>query len=416
MSKVLLHSLVFSPDGNSTAYLMTEMAVELKRLGHSVTVLSTTPHYNVLQEIAQRQPMQKHWLGLLYYSELENIPIWHVKVPFKGNRVWLRVFDYIRFHVVSLLVAFFKLERQDIIIATSPPLTMAVLTWLLGLLWKAPSVYKVAELYPDVAIRQGIVKNKTFIAFLNGLEQFVYRKNTIIVPIAEQFKRVIKKRGVPESKLRMIPDFVDTNFYCPRERKNVFSIKYNLLDDFIVLYAGNIGIVQDWESVLFAAEQLSGYPIKFVIVGDGSKRSWLEEQITARKLRNMQLLEYQSKELMPEINASCDVSIIPMNIAGSKDGVPSKIYSIMSCAKPAIALVDEDSELRWIIEQSGCGTAVHIEDKEAFSSALLDAFKRRDQLPAEGRKGRIYVENNYSKEAIAHRYDALITELCHKAL
>jgi len=414
MSKVLLHSLVFSPDGNSTAYLMTEMAVELQRLGHSVTVLTTTPHYNVLQEIAQRQPMQKHWLGLLYYSELGNIPIWHVKVPSKGSRVWMRVFDYLRFHVISLFVAGFKIEKQDIVIATSPPLTMAVLTWLLGALWNAPSVYKVAELYPDVAIRQGIVKNKSFIGFLNWLEQFVYRKNTIIVPIAEQFKRVIKKRGVPENKLRMIPDFVDTKFYCPKERKNEFSMKFNLLDDFIVLYAGNIGIVQDWESVLFAAERLSGYPIRFVVVGDGSRRNWLEENIASRKLRNMILLDYQSKELMPEINSSCDVSIIPMNMAGSKDGVPSKIYSILSCAKPAIALVDGDSELRWIIEQSGCGKAVPIEDKEAFSEAILEAYKRRYQLPAEGMKGRVYVENNYSKEAIAHKYDTLIAELCPK--
>jgi glycosyltransferase involved in cell wall biosynthesis len=212
----------------------------------------------------------------------------------------------------------------------------------------------------------------------------------------------------------MIPDFVDTKFYCPKERKNEFSIKYNLFDDFIVLYAGNIGIVQDWESVLFAAENLIEYPIKFVIVGDGSKRDWLEKEIEIRKLKNVMLLGYQPKEIMPEINSSCDISIIPMNMAGSKDGVPSKIYSILSCAKPAIALVDEDSELRWIIEQSGCGTAVPIEDKEAFSNAILEAYKKRDILPAEGLRGRNYVENNYSKEAIAKKYDKLIIELCHK--
>jgi colanic acid biosynthesis glycosyl transferase WcaI len=411
MSKVLLYSLVFSPDGNSTAYLMTEMAVELQRLGHSVTVISTTPHNNVLQEMAKRQPMQKHWFGLLYYSELEKIPIWHVKVPYKGNRVWMRVFDYIRFHVVSLFVALLKIEKQDIVIATSPPMTIAVVSWLLGILWSAPSVYKVAELYPDVAIRQGIVKNKTFIAVLNWLEKFIYRKNTAIVPIAEQFKRVIKKRGVPESKLRMIPDFVDTKFYCPKGRNNEFSVQYNLLEDFIVLYAGNIGIVQDWETVLFVAENLREHPIRFVIIGDGSKRDWLKQQIEDRKMNNVTLLGYQSKELMPLINSCCDVSIIPMNLAGSKDGVPSKIYSIMACAKPAIALVDEDSELRWIIEQSGCGKAVPIDDQEGFANAILEAYKHRETLTDEGKKGREYVEKNYSKEAIAKKYDALIMEL-----
>jgi glycosyltransferase involved in cell wall biosynthesis len=414
MSKVLLHSLVFSPDGNSTAYLMTELALELDHLGHSVTVLTTTPHNNILPEMSKRQPMQMHWFGLLYSSEIGNIHIWHVKIPQKGNKVWMRAFDFIRFHFISLFVALFKIKTPDIVIASSPPLTIALVSWFLGTIWKIPSVYKVAELYPDLAIRQGVVKNRTFIAFLNWLERFVYKKNTIIVPIAEQFKKVIKQRGVPENKLRMIPDFVDTKFYSPKEKKNEFSIKYKLLDEFIVLYAGNIGIVQDWESVLFAAENLVQYPIRFVIIGDGSKRDWLQKNVEERKLKNITLLGYQSKELMPQINASCDISIIPMNMAGSKDGVPSKIYSILACAKPVIALVDDDSELRWIMEQAQCGKAVPIDDKEAFTDSILDAFKRRDELAAEGLKGRSYVENNYSKEAIIKKYDELINELIYK--
>jgi colanic acid biosynthesis glycosyl transferase WcaI len=414
MSKVLLHSLVFSPDNNSTSYLMTELAFELKRLGHSITVLTTTPHNNVLSEMSNRQPMKKHWLGLLYSSEINEICIWHVKIPQKGSRVWMRAFDFIRFHIVSVIVALFKIPAQDVVIATSPPLTIALISWLLGVMWRVPSIYKVAELYPDLAIRQGAVKNRVFISLLNWLERLIYKKNTMIVPIAEQFRRVIKQRGVPDSKLRMIPDFVDTKFYYPKERKNTFSLKYNLFNDFIILYAGNIGVVQDWESVLFAAEKLSKYPIKFVIVGDGSKREWLQKEIVDRNLNNITLLEYQPKELMPEINASCDISIIPMNMAGSKDGVPSKIYSILSCAKPVIALVDEDSELRWIIEQSRCGKSVPIEDSQAFSDALLDAFSRRESLPAEGIQGRKYVETHYSKEAIAVKYDELISELHDK--
>ena len=413
MSNILLHSLVFSPDGNSTAYLMTELSLELDHQGHTVTVLTTTPHNNLLTDMAKERPMQKHWMGLLYSSTIKNVHVWHVKIPQKGNKVWMRAFDFIRFHVLSLFVALFKIDHQDIVIATSPPLTIALISWLLGAMWDAPSVYKVAELYPDLAIRQGVVRGRVFIAFFNWLERFVYKKNTIIVPIAEQFKRVIKQRGVSENKLRMIPDFVDTQFFSPKEKNNEFSQKYKLENDFIVLYAGNIGIVQDWESVMYAAATLSQRPIKFVIVGDGAKREWLNKCIEERQLKNITLIGYQPKELMPYINASCDVSIIPMNMAGSKDGVPSKIYSIMSCAKPAIALVDEESELKWIIEQAKCGTAVPIEDKKAFADAILDSYQRRDTLPAEGMRGKIYVEEHNSKEAIVKKYSELIQEVVH---
>lgn len=390
---------------------MTELAVELKRLGHSVTVLTTTPHYNLDKSALARQPMKKMWLGLLYYSEYEGIPIWHVKVPEKGERVWARALDYIRFHILSLAVSLFILGPQDIVIATSPPLTIGVMSWLLGSLWHAPSVYKVAEIYPDVAIRQGVVRNPVLVGAMRRLERAVYSANTIIVPIAEQFMRTIRQRGVSDQKLRMIPDFVDTELYRPLQRANPFAETHGLVNSFVVLYGGNVGLVQDWDSVLFAAETLSHLPIQFAIVGNGSRHKWLEGQITSRRLKNVKLLGYQPKELMPQVNASCDIGTIPMTKTGTLDGFPSKIYTIMACAKPVIASAEEDSELAWIVKAAGCGAVVPAEDPQAYADAVLTAFRERESLPEKGGSGRRFVESRYSKEAIARKYDELIRQL-----
>ena len=92
-------------------------------------------------------------------------------------------------------------------------------------------------------------------------------------------------------------------------------------------------------------------------------------------------------------------------------GFPSKIYTIMACAKPVIASAGEDSEMAWIIKQSGCGRVVPPEDQQAYADAVLTAFRERESLPAEGERGRRFVERNYSKEAIARKYDALIRQL-----
>lgn len=411
MSRVLLHSLVFSPDGVSTSYIMTDLAIELKRLGHSVTVLTTTPHYNVNLEALEKQPMKKHWFGLLYYSECEGIPVWHVKLPMKGNRVWARAIDYVRFHVLSLLASLFTLGRQDIIIATSPPLTIGVISWLLGVRWLAPSVYKVAEVYPDLAIRQGVIHGKFMIGFMRWLEQLVYSRSAMIVPIANQFRDVIRERGVPEQKLLTIPDFVDIDLYRPLPRDNAFAKKHGLLEDFVVLYGGNVGIVQDWESVLFAAETLSSLPIQFVIVGDGARWKWLSDEITKRGLQNVRLLGYQSKELMPQINASCDIATIPMTRTGAKDGFPSKIYTNLASARPVIVSADHDAEMATIVRRAGCGRVVPPEDRQAFADAVLSAYHERESLPAEGERGRKFVEKDYSIEAIARKYDSLIYQL-----
>ena len=411
MSRVLLHSLVFSPDGVSTAYIMTDLAIELKRLGHSVTVLTTTPHYNINKDALAGQPMQKCWFGLLYYSECSGIPVWHVKLPMKGSRVWLRAVDYVRFHILSLIACFLTIGRQDVVIATSPPLTIGVISWLLGVRWHAPSVYKVAEVYPDVAIRQGTIRGKLMIGIVRWLEQLVYKRNAMIVPIADQFRDVIRGRGVPNQKLLTIPDFVDTDLYRPLPRDNPFAKKHGLVGDFIVLYGGNVGLVQDWESVIFAAEKLSSLPIRFVIVGDGARWVWLSDEIAKRGLQNITLLGYQPKDLMPQINASCDLAIIPMTLTGAQDGFPSKIYTNLASSRPVIVSADQNAEMAAIVKRVRCGRVVPPENPQAFTDAVLTAFHERELLPAEGERGRKFVEKDYTKEAIARKYDALIHRL-----
>jgi glycosyltransferase involved in cell wall biosynthesis len=395
---------------------MTDLALELQSLGHSVTVLTTTPHYNLEKNALARQPMQRRWGGMFYYSELEGIPVWHVKVPVKGQKIWSRLVDFIRFHIVSLAVSFRKLGQQDIVIATSPPLTIGVISWLLGVRWRAPSVYKVAELHPDSIIRQGMVHNPALVKLMRGLERFVYCRNSMIVPIAEDFKQVIQRHGIPDGKICVIPDFVDTELYQPLTRVNRFAETHNLLNDFVVLYGGNIGLAQDWDSVIFAAEILSELPIQFVIVGDGVRRLWLEDEVRERGLKNIKLLGYQPKELMPQINASCDIDMIPMNRTGALDGLPSKIYTIMACGKPVIASAETESELARIIKQSGCGRVVPPQDRQAYVDAILKAFRERESLPIEGQRGRIFVEKNYSKEAIARKYDVLIRQLTNQRI
>ena len=411
MAKVLLLSLVFPPDGVSTAYIMADLAVELKRLGHSVTVLTTTPHYNIEQSALARQFMQKRWAGLIYYSKYDGIPVWHVKLPMKGTRVWARAVDYVRFHLLSLIASLYTIGWQDMVIAMSPPLTIGVISWLLGVRWRVPSIYIIQELYPDIAIHQGVVRSKIMIGVMRWIEQLVYSRNAMIVSITKQFSDIIRERGVPEHKICIIPNFVDTNLYLPLPRDNPFAKKHGLLEDFIVLYGGNVGIVQDWESVLFAAENLSSLPIKFVIVGDGARWAWLSDEIAKRGLQNVKLLCYQSKDLMPQINASCDIAIIPMTRTGAQDGFPSKIYTNLASARPVIVSADQNAEMAGIVKRVGCGRVVTPEDPQAFSDAVLEAFHERDLLPAEGERGRKFVEKDYSKEAIARKYDSLIQQL-----
>jgi colanic acid biosynthesis glycosyl transferase WcaI len=411
-ARVLLHTLVFSPDSVSTAYLMTDLVRQLKKLGHPVTVLTTTPHYNMDAASLARQPMSKVWGGLLYRSEMDGVTIWHVKMPLKGERVGARMLDYLRFHVVSLLFGVIRLSAYDIVIAPSPPLSIGVVGWLLALRRRAPFVYNVQEIYPDFAINQGLMNNPTLIKAMQWLERFVYGRSKRVVPISEWFSRIIREREVVDEKLTVIPNFVDTELYRPLPRSNAFSEAHGLSKDFVVLYGGNIGLSQDWESMLYAAKTLAHLPIKFVVVGDGAKGKWLENEIKAQGLeKNVLMLGYQSRETMPLINAASDIGTIPMKTDTTTDTFPSKIYTILACARSVIVSADADSELNWLITQARCGRVVVPDDPQAYADAVLKAYEDRETLPAEGQRGRLFIEREYSKEVVAQKYDRLIQEL-----
>jgi colanic acid biosynthesis glycosyl transferase WcaI len=411
MARILLHSLVFSPEANSTSYLMTDLAVQLQRIGHRVTVLTTTPHNNLEPGALARQPLRPVWPGLLYRSELQGIPVWHVKLPMKGNRVLRRMFDYVRFHAVALVAGMSRAGEYDIVIAPSPPLTIGIMGWLFGARRGVPAIYNVQEIYPDFAVNQGLIRNRAFIAFLHRVERFVYSKNDRVISISEAFNQIIRERGVPDSKLGVISNFVDAELYRPLPRHSDFAREYGMDDHFVVLYGGNIGLSQDWESMLHAAAVHAELPIKFVVVGDGARRPWLEQEVKRRGLTNVVLLGYQPRETMPQFNASCDLCTIPMKTDTTRDTFPSKIYSILASARPVLVSADPGSELEWVVEHAVCGWVVPPDDPDAYARALLNAYQARARLPAMGERGRTFVEEEYSKEAVGRKYDLLIREL-----
>lgn len=410
MSHVLLHSLVFSPDSVSTAYIVTDLALELKRLGHDVTVLTTTPHYNIDKEALKSYHMQRKWFGFLYYGQCDGIPVWHVRIPIKGNRLWLRAVDYVRFHIISLLVNLFLLGEQDIVISNSPPLTIGIVGHFLALRWRASSVYVVQELYPDIVISRGLVKRKIIIDMMRFLEKLVYRWNTHIITITEQFREIISARGVIREKISFIPNGIDCEFYRPLPKDSAFLEANGLIGYFVVLYAGNIGLMQDWKSVLFAAQHLSSYLIRFVIIGNGIRSEWLGSRIKELNLGNVVLIGYQSNQAMPSINASADIVMIPMTRVGIRDGFPSKVYTSFASAKPVIVSADNDSDMEQLIKTSGCGRVVSPENHEAFCDAVLKAFNERSLLEDEGMRGRTFVLKRYSKQASAEKYSSIIYE------
>ncbi|MFN8446967.1 MAG: glycosyltransferase family 4 protein [Caldilineaceae bacterium] len=409
MAKILLLTLVFAPDGVSTAQLMTELALELQAQGHEVAVLTTTPHYNVEPEARARQPLTNYWGRWLQKSDLQGIPVYHASIPVKGDRVGARLLDYMRFHLISTLAGLFAVGSYDVLLVPSPPLTIGLSAWLLSLLRRVPYVYNVQEIYPDVAVSLGMMRNRALIRFFEGMERFIYGRAKSITVISEWFRRRLLQKGVPPAKLVMIPNFVDTEFMQPGTKTNGFATEHGLSEQFVVLYAGNIGLTQGFETIFAAAQQLRPLPeLRFVIVGDGTRRKWLEEQMAAHDCPNILLLPYQQRSRVPQIYASSDLCLVPLKRGTAQETFPSKIYTIMAAGRAVVASADPDSELAWVVEHAGCGWSVPPDDATVLAQTIEGAYRERHSLSRKGQAGRTYVVAHHSRQAVTQQYDRLI--------
>jgi len=413
MARILLHTLVFAPDGVSTSQLLSELAQDLRKAGHEIVILTTQPHYNRDVDAESKQPLTRRAFGLYYTSTHHGLRVIHTAMPRKGERVGSRLRDYLIFHALSLILGLFLIGRQDVVIAPSPPLTIGVIGWLLALLKGAKFIYNVRELYPALMVQMGMLSEQAALyKLLKRMEWFVYAASWRVVTITDMFTQHVIAQGIKPEKVVTIPDFVDSDFIFPSPKDNPLARQLGLVDKYVILYAGNIGMTQSFDTITEVMQRLTDVPeIHFLIVGDGAKRSYVEAQIAEKRLTNVTLLPYQPRQVVPDIYATGDVSLVPLMAGTAKTTIPSKIYAIMASGRPALVSVDLDSELVTIVEGAQAGLAVPPDDAPALEAGIRQMYAQRDRYREYGLNGRRYIEQHFSRQAVNAQFDELMRQL-----
>jgi colanic acid biosynthesis glycosyl transferase WcaI len=393
---------------------MGELAVDLQAKGHQVTVLTTTPHFNRDPEAESRQPIRNHWGPVLRRSDFHGIPVYHTFMPRKGKSILLRLLGWSGFHLISAAAGMTTVSRPDVIIAPSPPLTIGVFAWILGKFHGAPFLYNVQEIYPDIAVRLGALRNKRLIGLLERLERFVYRKGKIIAVIAPRMRQRLLEKGVPSDKVEVVPNFVDVGDLSPLPKDNDFSRRHGIQEKFVVGYAGNMGPAQGLEGFIDSAALLRDEPgIHFMMMGDGILREPLGKRVEKLGLDNFTFLPYQPYSTMPQIYAASDICLVPQTALTGCDAVPSKVYRIMACARPVLATTDPESDLAHLIKDAGCGETVPPEDASGLADVIRKAYRDQPRWNEMGRAGRAHVVEHYSRPAVTRQYHDLIQRVIH---
>ncbi len=407
-NKILIHSIVFSPDGVSTAYLYNDIALKFKASGYDVVVLTTTPHYNVLKDRLAEQPLSRRWGGLFYESEFNGIQVLHVPQK-KFKSAFLRIIGFVYWHILSFLLGLFQ-SKISIILSPSPPLTIGLINVVLGKLKGAKVIYNVQEIYPDFLVNQGGLKFKPIIALLKHLESLVYNCSNAVTTIDSVFYQTIVSRFKRPEKLTIIPNFVDTELFRPIAAKSielnrsVFPVKNDVLK---LMYAGNIGHAQDWEPLLCVAKNVINERIEFWVIGEGIMKEYLESQIKMHNLHNIHLVPYQDRKQMPSLIAYADLHFIFMSPEMEGQGFPSKVYTIMACAKPLLVISGKNTPIHNFLEPLKCAFLVdntNFEEKCGLIQDFLFQSLDKLELVKMGQNGYSAIEKEYSKDVVSQRY------------
>lgn len=402
-SKILIHSLVFSPDGVSTAYLYNDIALGFKKANYDVVVLTTTPHYNIIESSLVHQPLFKKFFGLYFESDFNGIRVIHV--PLKKHKSTLfRILSFVYWHIFSFFLGL-SIKRINYILSPSPPLSIGFVSILIAKIKKAKFIYNVQEIYPDLLINQGKLKSKFVIRVLKWAEKFVYQNSSAVVTIDQQFYNQIKNRVIDQKKLKIIPNFVDTDLFKPVN--NFSSLPESFSNDpskVKILYAGNIGLFQDWDPVLYAANKLRETNVEFWVVGEGVKKDFLLEEIQKSNLTNIKIFPYQNRELMPIINSYADIHFISISKEMEQEGFPSKVYTIMACAKPMIVVSSKNSPLYNFLNELDCAILISENRNDNFLKSILELVNDKNKQIELGQNGFKVIQDKYTKDKIIEKY------------
>ena len=397
----------FAPDVAPTGEVMSAIAAALADRGHRLHVVTALPWY-------RHHKVEDGWGGRPWRTETTDWG-WITRLhPFPTDKTNIpaRAVAFGGFTAMSVVAATATRMRPDAVMVMSPPLPLGVAGWLAATFRRAPFVFNVQDVFPDVAVELGAITNPRVIAAASALEKFLYRRSDAVTVLSEDLRdNVGGKLGThrPE-RVHVIPNFVDTERIAPADRMNSYRKQYGLGDRTVVLYAGNVGLSQSLDLLVEAARRFRDRDdVVFVVNGGGSAKDALVE--SAAGLDNLKFIEMQPRERLPEVLAAGDLHVVPLKRGLARSSVPSKLYSILAAGRPVLASVDAGTEVATTIERASAGVSVPPEDPDAFCAALTDLLDDPARRTAMGESGRAFVEGWVSPAAVGASYETLFEQV-----
>lgn len=389
----------FYPEIASTAQLMTDLAEDLSKRGIKVKVIAGQPTYVRSKLLEPKESFN----GI----EIERVHC----TRFEKNSYAGRLMNWASYTFLVFTKLLFLKNQNPLFIVSTPPF-LFVIGFLLNIIRRKKYICLVYDLYPEIAEKLGYLKKGSLFGKIwkRCNRGFFTRAEQIIVPSVNMKLLIEKQIADGNSKINVIHNWADENFIKPLEKKdNWFSKKFSLDDKLTILYAGNMGLFHQLETLIDAAEKLKDKPVQFVFIGEGGKKRKLMELTKEKKLGNVLFLPYQDKEVLPYSLTCADISVVSLEKGLDCVAAPCKLYTSLAAGQIILGLVDDSSDVARLVNEYKCGfstTQDNVDSVVNITNRLLNNPELVKQYKANAR--RCFEENFQKKIAMQKYYDLFL--------
>lgn len=396
--RVCVLSEYFYPDSTGgTGTVLSAVVRRLKEL-HPEVEIDVVASRNLFRGEANSLPKSENWQG---------VSIRRLSSPRPHQpSIRRRLSANLVFTAAVLRDLMAHKRKYDVVLVVTAPPTLPLAAHTFSRLTGTPYVYLVYDLYLDLALALRMVpeKSKTINRMRRVQKDWFARASRVVV-LGRCMRDLVQQRyDVAHEKIDVVSIPANTELVMARDKDTQFR-RDNDLSGFVALYAGNFAQYQDFDTLLNAAKLLRHRSdITLVLVGDGSKRPQIVERIEKENLSNVRLLPFVPEDALCDMLASADASLVTLERGTAGLAVPSKFYNILASGRLTVALIEDESEVARVIEETMCGVCIEPENARQLAQALEELAHDPARVSQMGSNARRVAEEQYSLSQISERF------------
>ncbi len=394
--RLLVVNQYYWPGVEATAHLLTELCEALAG-EYEIRVLT-----GVLRG-HERSPRREIRNGV----EIVRVP----STAFERARLGLRALNYVSYIGSSLLRGLTG-PRPDIVLCMTDPPMVGDVGLVVARRFGVPLLVISEDVFPEIATQLGRLNNRLLVATLRQMIALYLKRADCVVAIGGTMRRRLEEKGAPADRIRVIPNWIDTNTIAPQHRDNSWARLNRLTGKFVVMHSGNVGHAQNLDALVRASTFLRDLDdLLIVIIGFGVRYAdmlRLAQRLETEKLR---FLPYQARDVLSMSLSSANIHFVGLTEGLAGYVVPSRLYGIMATGRPVVVAAEAESETAQVVERVGCGIVIPPSRPELLAEVLRDAYEGRYDLDEMGARGRAYVTEDADTRVAVGRYRELLQEL-----